>query len=168
MIAAIKEKITLIIVAVIAFLLGFGIGFGGCYFLIKHTVQTEIKIGGLEQNKANTENALDKNQKSGDSHEAARRNIDHFYNKLKQEAANDAPDSADNYVLPDERLRRWRAANRGADSSAAANKPDTGTPAAAATGKRADTDAGKRPHGSGETVPPTGGADVRVASPDRD
>lgn len=168
MITTIKSNITLIVVAVIALLLGIGIGFGTCYFTIKHTVQTEVKIGGHVQNKANTEKALDKNQKSGDSHETARRNIDHFYNNLKQEAVNETPDSADNYVLPDERLRRWRAANRGSDSSTASSKPDAGAAATATASGREHTDAGGEPHGSGEDVPPTGSADVRAAAPDRD
>lgn len=161
------QKIMQIVVAIIAFVLGFGMGFGTCYFTIKHTVQTEIQIEGLQRDREQVKDNLDKNQKSGDSHETARRKIDHFYNNLKQEAANDAPDSADDYVLPDERLQRWRAANRGPDSGAAASKPDTGTGAVAPAGQRADTDAGGKPYRSGEAVPPAGGTDMRVAAPDR-
>ena len=94
---------------------------------------------------------------TGKAHEQDRTVLDTLYQRLDREAA-DAPTAADDhYVLPDERLQLWRAANAGgADHGAATGQSDGRAEAAPAAALGAHPGSGSEPQGRGEGLPPVG------------
>ncbi|WP_198086621.1 hypothetical protein [Variovorax sp. E3] len=114
--------------------------------------------------KAKTRGDLQRAAETGHARERDRAALDALFQQLDREAK-DAPTSADDhYVLPDERLRLWRAANAGrADSGAARGEPDGSASTAAAAGNRADTGPGGEPSRRSAGIPPARLADVPAA-----
>ncbi|MFP5473078.1 MAG: hypothetical protein ACLGJD_05510 [Gammaproteobacteria bacterium] len=102
---------------------------------------------------------------TGRAREADRAALDSLFNKLAKEAA-DAPSAAvDHYVLPDDRLRVWRAANAGpgADPGEAGGEPDGGAAATAAAGDRPHPGPGGEPRAGGAGLSPAGFAGLPPA-----
>lgn len=132
------------------------------YYFGKKDAFTKTEVQVLKQDQKQIKEKLNASQVSGNSIEVTRRKIDLFYKELDKDARNDASDRSDDYVLPDERLQRWRSANTGPDRCATTSKPDTGTTTFDAAGKRKDQDSGRKPQRSDATVPSAGGAAVRV------
>lgn len=104
------------------------------------------------------------------------RGLDDFFNRL--EAASNAAQNpfksaadAPSCILPDERLRIWRAANAGMDAGAGFDAPESdaagggaAAPASAApAGQRRDAGAGAQPPAGGQDVSRLGSADVQLA-----
>ena len=83
--------------------------------------------------------------------------LDTLYQRLDREAA-DAPTAADDhYVLPDERLQRWRAANAGGtDHSTATGQSDGRAEQAPAAALGAHPGSGGEPQGRGKGLSPAG------------
>ncbi|HEX7866569.1 MAG TPA: hypothetical protein VF555_16555 [Variovorax sp.] len=125
---------------------------------------SKAAAAGHAKAKAKTRSDLQRAATTGHAREQDRAALDAFFQQLDREAK-DAPTSADDhYVLPDERLRTWRAANAGrADPGAAGGKPDSGASAAAPAAHGADTGSGSEPPRGGEGVSPARIADVPAA-----
>lgn len=102
---------------------------------------------------------------TGAKREQSRLALEHVFTQLDTEAAHAPADFVDSCVLPDERLRRWHAANAGgADSGAAPGQLDDAARAVAATGIGGDAGSGGQPPAGGTAVPPAGIADLPAAA----
>lgn len=123
---------------------------------------------------------LDRSAKAAGQQAKKQRGLDDFFNRLEAasnvtlnaaqtpfKSAVDAPSC----ILPDERLRIWRAANAGMDARAgfdAAESDATGispaaAPPSAPASQRGDSGVGAQPPARGQDVPRTGGASVQPA-----
>ncbi|HGL4259467.1 MULTISPECIES: hypothetical protein [Burkholderia cepacia complex] len=80
---------------------------------------------------------IKRGQQAGQRTESSARRVDRYFHQLDEDARHDPPAPADDCVLPDVRLQRWRAANVGPFTSAAAAQSDAGAGRAAAAGERA-------------------------------
>jgi len=119
---------------------------------------------GRAKAKAKTRTDLQRAASTGHAREQDRAALDALFQQLDREAK-DAPTTADdNYVLPDERLRIWRAANAGrTDSGAAGSEPDGRASAVAPAAHGSDTGPGSEPPSGGTGVSPARIADVPAA-----
>lgn len=88
------------------------------------------------------EGDIERGQKAGARADKSSQRVERYYKKLEEEAHHDATTPIDDYVLPDERLQRWRAANAGPFASAPATEPDASPRASAATAERAGKGSG--------------------------
>lgn len=79
---------------------------------------------------------------------------------LEREAKNDAPNSVDSCVLPDERLQRWRAANAGTSDSSSALQLDSRSETTTTARQWSDQNTGTESSGSGVDVSPVSATSV--------
>ncbi|WP_155419674.1 hypothetical protein [Variovorax paradoxus] len=115
-----------------------------------------------KKQKAKTRTDLARAAHTGAAREQDRAALDALFQRLDKEA-NDAPTAAhDSYVLPDDRLRIWRAANAGPgpDRGEPSSESDRAASAPAAAGHGGDSGAGVQPPRGGEGVSQPGLADV--------
>lgn len=78
--------------------------------------------------------------------EASAQKTDRYFNRLNQDARTDAHASIDDFELPADRLRRWRAANAGPFAGASAPESDgTARPAPSAGERQAERPGGEPP-----------------------
>ncbi len=158
------------LVAIVAVAIGVGL-FAWSFYALGgktekvNTAKAETKATVRAANKANAKVRadLDRAAVTGQAREADRARLDELFNSLNQEA-NHAPSSADDYVLPDERLRIWRDANAGrSTSSDAPGRADQGAADAAAASIGGHPSAGGQPPAGGAGLPPAGVANVPAA-----
>lgn len=127
------------------------------------TVKANNKVE--KKQKAKTRADLARSAQTGAAHEQDRAALDALFQRLDKEA-NDAPTTArDSYVLPDDRLRIWRAANAGPgpDRGDAIGEHHQAPAAPPAAGLGGDSGAGGQPPQGGEGVSRPGFADVPPA-----
>ncbi|WP_447776342.1 hypothetical protein [Variovorax boronicumulans] len=118
-----------------------------------------------EQQKKKARADIKRAGQTGADRERDRAALDTLFQRLEQEAK-DAPSADhDRYVLPDDRLRLWRAANAGpgGDRGVAAGEPDHASSASAAAALGRDRRAGSEPPAGSEGLPRLGLADVSPA-----
>ncbi|MDP9990911.1 hypothetical protein J2W28_002081 [Variovorax boronicumulans] len=130
---------------------------------VTETVKANTRIEAKVKSKARSD--IKRAGEAGALREQDRDGLDALFQRLSKEAK-DAPTAADDrYVLPDERLHVWRAANAGGgpDRGAASAQPDHSTQAAAAAGLGRDSGAGGKPPRGGEGLSQPGFADVPPA-----
>jgi hypothetical protein len=151
-------------IAIIAFLFGYAI----CHFTTKSSVTNAIVAKSTQAEVRRIDNQLTANQKSGDSFEKKRRRIDTFYDQLEQEAAHDAPHNIDDFELPADRLRRWRAANAGTFEGLATGESDPAATTESATSRWQASHAGGQSHWGSESQQSAGDATMRADPLDRD
>lgn len=145
-------------------LLGYGIwqwrGASDRVATVEATAEGNARIE--TKQKAKTRSTLKRAAEAGELREQDRAALDALFQRLSKEAAN-APTAADDrYVLPDDRLQLWRAANAGSgpDRGAAAGQLDHAPQAATAAGLGRDSGAGGEPSSGGEGLSRSGIADV--------
>ena len=126
--------------------------------------QTKATVRAANKTTAKVRADLARATTTGQAREADRARLDELFNSLDQEA-NHAPSSvADDYVLPDDRLRIWRDANAGrSTSSDAPGRADQGAADAAAASIGGHPSAGGQPPAGGAGLPPAGVANVPAA-----
>lgn len=149
-------------------LIAFIVGCVATSFYTKSSVTNAVVAKSSQAEIKRVDKKLAVNQKSGDSIEKKRRQIDTVFQTLDKEAAHDAPHVVDDCELPADRLRRWRAANAGTLDGLATVEHDASAAAAAATRERQDADAGSESSGRGESGTPASDAGLRAAALDRD
>ncbi|WP_431511630.1 hypothetical protein [Variovorax sp. DAIF25] len=145
-------------------LVGYGIWqWGGASDRLANVEATADGNAHIEaKQRAKTRSTLKRAAEAGELREQDRAALDALFQRLSKEAAN-APTAADDrYVLPDDRLQLWRAANAGGgpDRGTAAGQPDHAPEATAAAGFGRDSGAGSESPRGGEGLPRPGLADV--------
>jgi len=95
---------------------------------VQHGYQAEVR---------RKDQDIERGQSTGKAAIRAVQKADQFYQRLNQEARDDAHASIDDFELPADRLQRWRDANAGPFANPAAAQPDSGTgnPSAASVGQ---------------------------------
>jgi Sec-independent protein translocase protein TatA len=165
-----SATLKLIVAAVVLALLGalgYGIHEWGASSERLKTVTSTAKANDQveKKQKAKTRSDLTRSAQTGAAREQDRASLDALFQRLEREAK-DAPSAAhDSYVLPDDRLQLWRAANAGPgrDRGQATGEPHVSAEGAAAAALGTDRGPGGQPQAGGKGLSRPGVADVPVA-----
>lgn len=114
-------------------------------------------VQGQQQAASAAQVVIAKSAQVGRAREVFRAQVDRTFDTFIQEAAREPVAPVDDCMLPDDRLRRWAAANAGTtDTGTAAAELDEPAPPPAGPGIRPHARPGSQPLGSGEGLPPSG------------
>jgi hypothetical protein len=127
--------------------------------------QAKDDRGEVARQNADVQGDIKRGTRTGAAHERTRVALDKTFDHLEKEQAHAPVDPVDACVLPDDRLRIWRAANAGleAGQDGASAQPDGAAATAAATGVGPHARPGSEPPAGEQGLSPAGLADVPAA-----